>query len=173
MEYFEENNSMLDDLGSICLEELMLSSDAYVCMINMNMCGYKKLHRRLSKKFHDLYLCLQNESMERYGKPLSTFKNFKVYKTESMQEHLKNWNSTLKEHYKRTGFIIKEIFDKEGYISENAQNLQRLLYKNIIKNDRIIHKLEDLNWSMESIYDNDAFLCKKIKYKEYKDKIYI
>ena len=57
------SEDLLRQLSDICLEELMLSSDAYVCMIKLNMHGYKRLHRYLSKEFQDLYLAFHQKCL--------------------------------------------------------------------------------------------------------------
>lgn len=177
MTYFKDNESynveesnieqLLRELSDICLEELMLSSDAYVCMIKMNMHGYKRLHRHISKKFQDFYLELQCESLEKFNRVLSSEINFKVYKINNLKEHLETWNLKLKEHLKKVGYIIKQIFEQEGYIPCTAQKIQNILYKNIIKNERAMKKFEDCDYSYHIIYEHDKYLHEKMKEKEY------
>ena len=70
---------LLNELANICFEELMLSSDAYVCMIKLNMHGYKRLHRYLSKEFYDMYLEIQNKYVEMYNKSLNIPNKFEEY----------------------------------------------------------------------------------------------
>ena len=149
MAYFKDKEELmtgntedlLRQLSDICLEELMLSSDAYVCMIKLNMHGYKRLHRYLSKEFQDLYLAFQYESLKNFDRVLSSEIRFETYKTKDIKEHLQNWTEVLKKHIKTVGAIIKEIFENEGYISCTAQKLQKILYKNIIKNERALKKI--------------------------------
>lgn len=171
MSYFEEKTTdtpevLLSELSDICLEELMLSSDAYICMIKLNMHGYKRLHRYLTKKFQSLYLELQNESIERYDRALPSEITFKQYKPIDIKEHLETWTEELHKHLKRVGVIIRKIFEQEGYISCRAQELQKLLYYNMIKNERSIKKFNDCDWSYETIYLHDHELHKKMKQKE-------
>lgn len=178
MGYFEEDkkykkesdtHSMyLSELGDICLEELMLSSDAYVCMIKLNMHGYKRLHRYLSKKFHDFYLTVQNNSLESTGKAVENNSSFEVYTVKSLKEHLIKWNEKLEIHLKKVGKIIRDIFEEEGYISCTAQEIQKCLFENLIKNERALQKFEDCNWDYDTIYRHDKYLHEKIKEREHK-----
>ena len=180
MRYFEEDkkhkksvgdNTHFSELAEICLEELMLSSDAYTCMIKLNMHGYKRLHRCLSKKFHDFYLQIQNDSLERTGKSIQTYGSFDVYTVKNLKEHLEKWNDKIEEHLKRVGEIIKDIFEEYGYINCTAQEVQKCLFKNLIKNERALHKFEDCNWDYDTIYRHDRYLHKKMKEEE-KDYMY-
>lgn len=166
--YSESSRSeeLLAELGNICFEELMLSSDAYVCMIKLNLHGYKRLHRNLSKTFYDIYLELQNKSVEMFNKALPIADKFDRYTTKDIKSHLEDWNIILKEHLHKVGEIIKGIFEEEGYIPCIAQKIQKILYKNIIKNERAIHKFEDCDWDSEIIYIHDRYLHEKEK--EYK-----
>lgn len=166
----EKHSSYLSELGDICLEELMLSSDAYICMIKLNMHGYKRLHRYLSKKFHDFYLRVQNNSLESTGRAIDNNSSFEIYTVKDLKEHLIKWNEKLEIHLKKVGEIIRGIFEEEGYISCTAQEIQRCLFKNLIKNERAIRKFEDCGWSHETIYVHDKYLHEKIKNKEEKHK---
>lgn len=175
MGYFEEDkkykkdtNTHLSELGDICLEELMLSSDAYVCMIKLNMHGYKRLHRYLSKEFHDFYLRVQNNSLESTGKAIENNSSFEVYTVKNLKEHLIKWNEKLEVHLKKVSKIIKDIFEEEGYISCTAQEIQKCLFKNLIRNERALQKFEDCNWDYNTIYHHDRYLHEKIKEKEHK-----
>ena len=62
MGYFKDKNTTdnsknaVERLSEICLDELMFSSDAYICMMTMNLQGYKRLHRHISKKLYSLFL---------------------------------------------------------------------------------------------------------------------
>lgn len=169
MDYFDTDSDMnsadtlFNELGDICLYELMLSSDAYVRMIELNMQGFKRLHRHLSKKFHNLYLDIQRESLERFKKGFKSDLRYKEYHPDDIKEHLESWNKVLEEHLKRVGEIIKEIFDRCGYIPCVAKELQCLLYHNLIKNDRAIKKLSDCNWDINAIYKHDIYLHNKMK----------
>lgn len=163
----DSSKKLFKELADICLEELMLSSDAYVCMIEMNMHGYKRLHRYLSKKFHDFYLALQRESVEKFGIAIPSDNQYEVYKPKNLKHHLEQWNEKLEEHLKSVGIIIKGIFDEEGYISCVAQDIQKCLFKNYIKNERAIHKFKDCDWSYEMIYEHDNYLHKKMKEREH------
>lgn len=161
---------LLNELANICFEELMLSSDAYVCMIKLNMHGYKRLHRHLSKEFYDMYLEIQNKYVEMYNKSLNIPNKFEKYTAKDIKSHLYNWTNILKEHLSKVGEIIKGIFEEEGYIPCIAQKLQKILYKNIIKNERAIHKFEDCGWENEIIYQHNDYLhsCMKKIEIEYK-----
>lgn len=176
MGYFENkknynlHNDYLSQLGGICLEQLMLSSDAYTCMIKLNLHGYKRLHRHLSKKFHDYYLEVQNKAMESTGIPIENNSEFEIYKVKDLKEHLIKWNEKIEEHLRQVGTIIKNIFEEEGYICCTAQSIQKCLFKNLIKNERAIKKFEDCNWSNESIYAHDIYIHTKMKEKEDKQK---
>lgn len=168
MSYFLESESesckeLLAELANICLEQLMLSSDAYVCMIKMNMQGYKRLHRYLSKKFQCLYLDLQNEYLEKYKETAPTNIEFNEYHPETLKEHLESWNEILNIKIKRVGEIIREIFEKEGYICCIAQEMQKIFYKNIIKNERALKKFEDCGWDYKTIYNHDKYIHEKMK----------
>lgn len=180
MGYFEKDDSekakilnksgseeLLKELADICLEQIMLNSDAYICSMEINMQGYKRLHRYLSKKFHDLYLKIQKEAVERYGRVIPSQVEFAVYKPKNIKNHLLQWNSKIEEHLKEVGIIIKGIFEADGYLSCTAQEIQRCLFKHYIKNERAIHKFEDCEWSYEVIYEHDKHLCKKMKEKEH------
>lgn len=168
--FFEDDSApksnveeLLTELSNICLSELMLSSDAYICMIKMNMQGYKKLHRYIARTLYDLYLDIQNKSMENYGRILPIEQKFTKYTTTSLKEHLYDWNKILKKDLIRVGEIIRDIFNEEGYICCYAQSLQSLIYKNIIKNERAIQKFEDNDWSYDIIYKHNLYLKNKIK----------
>ncbi len=176
MGYFKEENykekrvnnvskseELLNKLSKICLDELMFSSDAYICMIELNLHGYKRLHRYLSKEFYNLYLELQNKIVEKYDRALPMPKEFKKYTTDSLKEHLEHWTEILKEHLKEVGEIIKGVFEEDGYIPCVAQKVQKKLYKNIIKNERALQKFEDCDWSYEVIYQHDYYLHSKLK----------
>lgn len=160
---YSRSEEYINKLGKICLDELMLSSDAYICMIKLNMHGYKRLHRHLSKKFHDLFLKIQCKSIEDYGKSLEIPEGFKTYHVENLKEHLTAWNDILKIHLKEVGEIIKGIFKEEGYICCLAQDVQKILYKNIIKNDRAINKFNQCDWSNEIIFEHDKYIHTKLK----------
>ena len=173
MGYFNEDKSdknnhniYLSELSDICLEQLMLSSDAYTCMIKMNLHGYKRLHRHLSKKFHDLYLTIQSKAMESTGMPAENNSSFEVYKVKDLKEHLHKWNEKIEEHLKIVSKVIRCIFEEEGYICCIAQDIQKCLFKNLIKNERTIQRFCDCDWSPEIIYYYDDKLHKKIKQKE-------
>lgn len=155
----------INKLGKICLDELMLSSDAYICMIKLNMHGYKRLHRHLSKEFHGLFLKIQCKSLEDYGKSLEIPPGFKTYHAEDLKEHLTKWNDILRVHLKEVGEIVKGIFEEEGYICCLAQEVQKILYKNIIKNDRAIDKFNQCDWSNEIIFEHDKYIHTKFKEK--------
>lgn len=163
------SEDLLRQLSDICLEELMLSSDAYVCMIKLNMHGYKRLHRYLSKEFQDLYLAFQYESLKNFDRVLSSEIRFETYKIKDIKEHLLTWTDVLKQHLKTVGLIIKQIFENEGYISCTAQKLQKILYKNIIKNERALKKFEDCDYNYQIIYEHDKYLHEKMKEKEHKE----
>lgn len=175
MKYFNEDKTASESeelysrLANICLEQLMFSSDAYVCMIKLNLHGYKRLHRVLTKKFYDLYLELQNDIVEMYHKVLPVDEDFKHYTTESLKEHLHNWNKKAKEDLVEVGEIIRKIFEQDGYIPCVAQKVQKILYKNIIKNERAIQKFEDCDWSNDVIYLHDKYLHDKIKHEEHRE----
>lgn len=170
MGYFKETPSTYDDvdslftkLGDLCLKHIMLSSDAYIRMIKINMQGYKRLHSHLSKQFHDLYLDLQRESIERYGKSVPSAVKFEEYKPENIKEHLITWTAVLEQDLKEVNNIIREIFNNCGYIPCVAKDLQCILYKNLIKNERAIHKFNDCDWDYEVIYSHDNYIHKKMK----------
>lgn len=167
MVYKSGSEELLKELADICLEQLMLNSDAYICSIETNMQGYKRLHRYLSKKFHDLYLKIQKEAVERYGRVIPSDIEFSVYKPKNMKNHLNQWNSKIEEHLKHVGLIIKGIFEADGYICCTAQEIQKCLFKHYIKNERAIHKFEDCDWSYEVIYEHDEKLHRKMKDKEH------
>ena len=171
MSYFKESseprNNEVDTLfirlGELCLKHIMLSSDAYIRMMELNMQGYKRLHRHLSKEFHDLYLDLQRESVERYNKSVPSETQFKEYKPKDIKEHLETWTMVLKQDLKEVGLIIRDIFDTCGYIPCVAKDLQCILYRDLIKNERAIHKFEDCDWDYEVIYMHDNYIHKKMK----------
>lgn len=173
MGYFKENNTRdsehfgskkyYDRLGEICLEELMLSSDAYICMIKMNLHGYKRLHRYLSKKFHDLFLQTQCKSIENFGISLDIPERFEQYHADNIKHHLEKWNDILKIHLREVGEILKGILEEDGYICCIAQEVQKILYKNIIKNERALDKFCQCDWSKEVIFEHDKYIHKKIK----------
>lgn len=168
MGYFKKDEicktqEMLAKLADICLAQLMLSSDAYICMNKHNLHGYKMLHRHLSKKFQEFYLDVQKESIDKFGFVLDSEVHFKIYKPESLKEHLETWTEINEKHLKEVGEIIKSIFEEDGYICCIAQKIQKILYKNIIKNERAIQRFCDCNWSMSVIYSHDDFLHKKLK----------
>ena len=175
MGYFEDEKqieelnteNLLNELGDICLEQLMLSSDAYVCMMKLNMQGYKRLHRYLSKEFQDLYLDLQKETFEKYYKIKPSRINYQTYKVDNIKDHLEYWNESSEKHLKRVGEIIKIIFENEGYIPCVAQKMQKILYRNIVKNTRALQKFSDCEWSYEIIYKHDHYLHEKMKKEEY------
>lgn len=175
MAYFEQEKyvdetsteSLLNELGDICLEELMLSSDAYVCMMKLNMQGYKRLHRYLSKEFQDLYLELQRETFEKYYKMQPSKINYETYKADNIKTHLENWNEIMEKHLKRIGEIIKMIFENDGYIPCVASKIQKILYRNIVKNTRALQKFADCDWSYEIIYKHDYYLHEKMKKEEH------
>lgn len=73
------------------------------------------------------------------------------------------------EDLKDVGIIIKDIFEQDGYIPCIAQKVQKMLYRNIIKNERAIQKFEDCDWSNEVIYIHDKYLHNKMKHEEHKD----
>jgi len=166
---YSRSKEYMNVLGKICLDELMLSSDAYICMIKLNMHGYKRLHRHLSKKFHDLFLKVQCKSIEKYGVSLDLPEGFRQYHVDNLKDHLEKWNEILKIHLKEIGEIIKGLFEEEGYICCLAQEVQKTLYKNIIKNERAIDKFNQCEWSKEIIFEHDKYLHGKMKEKEYKD----
>jgi hypothetical protein len=168
MGYFKDSQDesveeLFNRLGDICLEELMLSSDAYVCMIELNLQGYKRLHRHLSKEFYTLYLDLQKESFEHTNKTVSIDGNFKKYKPRSIKEHLEDWTEILEGHLKEVGYIIKSIFEAKGFIPCVAQELQRIFYRNIIKNERTMKMFEDCDYNPEIIYKKDFKLHKRMR----------
>ena len=154
-------------LANICLEEIMFSSDAYVCMINLNLHGYKRLHRMQSKKFYNLYLELQNDIVEMYHKILPTEQEFERYKVDNLKNHLYHWNKRNQINLKSVGEIIKNIFEKNGYIPCVAQKMQKIIYRNLIKNERAIQKFEDCDWSNEVIYIHDKYIHDKVKNDEH------
>lgn len=170
MKYFNENKNTSESeelygrLANICLKHLMFSSDAYVCMIKLNLHGYKRLHRVLAKEFYDIYLELQNDIVEMYHKVLPVEQDFEPYTTDSIKEHLYHWNKEAQEDLKDVGIIIKDIFEQDGYIPCVAQKVQKMLYRNIIKNERAIQKFEDCDWSNEVIYIHDKYLHDKMKH---------
>ena len=77
MGYFNDKKSTniskdaVERLSEICLDELMFSSDAYICMIAMNLQGYKRLHRYISKKWPNN----RNNSLSRYSSIISINNN--------------------------------------------------------------------------------------------------
>lgn len=163
---FEENSitkDLYNKLSKICLDELMISSEAYVCMIELNLHGYKRLHRFLSKEFQNFYLEVQKDAYEKIDETLSSEYEYRSYKPENLKEHLETWTEILKKHLKEVGEIIKGIFEEEGYIPCIAQEVQKVLFRNLIKNERAIDKFNDCNWSYEIIYEHDKYLHKKIK----------
>lgn len=164
-----EVDSLFERLGDICLKHIMLSSDAYIRMIELNMQGFKRLHRHLGKEFHDMYLDLQRESLEKFNKPIPSRGEFKPYKPKDLQEHLENWTMVLEEDLKEVNFVIKTIFNECGYIPCVAKEIQYILYKNIIKNERAIQKFEDCNWDNIILYKHDHYLHTKMKEIESKD----
>ena len=153
----------MNELGRICLDELMLSSDAYICMIKMNMHGYKRLHRYLSKKFHDLFLQTQCKAIENFGTSLDIPDRFQEYHVNNIKQHLEKWNDIMKIHIKEVGEVVKGILEEDGYICCIAQEVQKILYKNIIKNERAIDKFNQCDWSKEIIFEHDRYIHEKMK----------
>lgn len=180
MGYFNDKKSTniskdaVERLSEICLDELMFSSDAYICMIAMNLQGYKRLHRYISKKLYCLYLDIQKDAIEDFGEPVNSESRYNKYYTDDIKTHLHEWNEKLENHLKEIGNIIKVIFEENGYIYCTAQKLQKILYKNLIKNERALKKFEDCGYSYEIIYNHDKYLHDKVKAKEkeYKDTDY-
>lgn len=165
----EHSNSkyMMAELANICLEELMFSSDSYVCMMGMNMQGYKRLHRYISKIFYDLYLEFQKEAVENFDEAIEVETDFSKYKSKDLKSHLETWNGLLEKHLKKAGEAVKAIFEEHGYISCTAQKLQKILYHNLLKNERALKKFEDSDYSPIVIYEHDRYLHEKIKAKEH------
>ena len=104
-----------------------------------------------------------------YHKILPVDEDFERYTTESLKEHLHNWNKKAKEDLVEVGEIIRKIFEQDGYIPCVAQKVQKILYKNIIKNERAIQKFEDCDWSNDVIYLHDKYLHDKIKHEEHRE----
>lgn len=159
----DEVDSLFEQLGELCLKHIMLSSDAYIRMIELNMQGYKRLHRHLSKEFHDLYLDLQRESLENRNKSIPSNAKFEEYKPKDIKEHLEVWTTVLEEDLKTVNHIIRDIFNHCGYIPCTAKDIQCILYRNLIKNERAIHKFNDCDWDYEVIYSHDNYIHKKMK----------
>lgn len=168
--YSRESKEIVDEsfkrLSDICLEELMLSSDAYVCMIELNLHGFKRLHRFLSKEFQNLYLDLQKETFEHTNQVTPSSIEYDKYKPKDLKEHLESWSMILEKHLKEIGIIIKSIFEEHGFIPCVAQELQKILYRNLIKNERAIKEFEDCDWAYDVIYRYDKHLHKKMKKEE-------
>lgn len=168
MGYFERETgvdpyeSLYKKLSNICLEHLMLSSDAYVCSIKHCLNGYKKLHRSLSKEFQDIYLDIQKEAMEKFDKYIEVESRFENFRPHDFKEHLELWNDILQKDLKIIGKIIVEIFNEKGYIPCNASKIQKILYKSLIKNEKTIKRLESLDWSQEAIYEHDKYVYEKM-----------
>lgn len=177
MGYFKEDKQSrsmsekaIERLSEICLDELMFSSDAYICMISMNMQGYKRLHRHISKKLYSLYLDIQKDAIEKYNEPINTESEYRKYYTEDLKTHLEEWNIKLESDLKEVGQIIRTIFEENGYIYCTAQKIQKILYKNLIKNERALKKFEDCGYNHDIIYMHDKYLHDKIKIIEKEDK---
>ena len=161
-EYFKK-------LGNICLKHLMLSSDSYVRMIELNMNGFKRLHRYLSKKYHNLYLKLQKEMFEYIDEIESGANEYKKYIPKNIKEHLISWNQEINNDLNTVGELIKNIFNEGGFIPCTARELQKILYHNIIKNKRAIQQFTDCDWDYEIIYEYDYRLHHKMKEIEEKN----
>lgn len=168
MGYFDKETrvdsleNLYKQISNICLDHLMLSSDAYVCSIKHCLHGYKKLHRCLSKEFQDIYLDIQKEAIEKFDKYLEVESNFRNFRPQDFKEHLELWNEILERDLKTIGSIIVQMFNNCGYISCNASKIQKLLYKSLIKNEQAIKKLESLDWSQEAIYEHDNMVHDKM-----------
>lgn len=162
--YNKNSEVLYNKLSEICLENLMLSSDAYVCAVKMNLKGYKVLHRHLSKKFQDLYLKVQQDTMKRFDKLMYGAEEYAHYNYKSLRQHLTEWNIKLEKYLVDVGQIIRGIFEQDGYISCVAQEVQKTLYKNLLMNKKNIKILDELNWNESEIRNLDKELYNKMKH---------
>lgn len=168
-EEFEEDmdartiEDIIADVADICISQIMFNTDSAGICQKINMQGFKRLHRHLSKKFHCYYLEFLNNSINDYNIIPESHSEFRPYTVSSFKDHLYNRLHILESHIKIMGELSKEFFNITGVIRCDMMAIQKCLYRSLCKTNRAIQRFEDNKWMPHDIYVYDTKLHKKMK----------
>ena len=151
-------------------KELMLKHEgAMVICQSLGYNGFKRWHRRRSKKFHCYSIGLVNELFDNYRKQANIAAMPSTYSASSLQEHLASWDHCLETTLMTLIDISKQFIDKTGLVNCYIECAIRCCAKDREKTRRWYARFNEANWSAHDMHYIDDALHIHEKYKEEKE----
>jgi hypothetical protein len=128
--------------------------------------GFKRRHRRRSKKFLCLEIALANELFDNYRKQVGLTSIPGTYSASSLQEHLAAWDHVLETNIIALIDLSKQFFDRTGLMNRHVKTALCCLQKDREKIRRWYARFTESNWSSIDTHCVDDALHEHEKKKE-------
>lgn len=160
---------ILTDISNICLEHIMINSDAMNACHSLGYNGLKRWHRVKYKKFNDFLICLENKSIDYYDFKIKDLKSITKYEPTSIIVHISNYLEILKKDLDKISSLNKEFYEVTGFEAPKLCEIKKEFLKSIEKSKRIIKRYQEIGNHAIAIADLHQFddrLHEKIKQYE-------
>lgn len=153
-------------IDAILYEHKCINKKAMALSHSLGYNGFKRMHRKDSKKYFKWCVDLENELFDKYRTKMTYTHRDYAYNPSTLKDHLANWDSKLIEAITELGKINKEHIDRTGVSNCIIEKALCKMIKRYEKTGRWYKRFEEGGWLAFDQHAVDDYIHKKFKKKE-------
>lgn len=158
-----EIEKIYKDIDTILLKHKIFNDRGMVYALITGRHGFKRFHKKLTKKFFCWHLELENEIYNKYRISFESEYNNDIHKPLDLRDHLKTWDAKLREDLENLGALNNKYRLISGKGNDIIEEVIECMVHDYEKTGRWINRFEKTNWAEHDIMEVDQYLHTKYK----------